>query len=206
MQGNGASPTGWTVISIIILHAHSHSGHTSSFQCSISGLTKNLSCIIYMDNTDLIHLCEQESDTIHHTHTTIQAGVSSWGNLLIATGGTLKPLKCSYYLVGHDWDTNGKWTYSDTHSLGELGIIVPLPDSSTAPIQQLSVHSASTTLGGSSCPTGATSGSLEHMVERASSWAQQARNSGLQPQDFHVSVARKFWPKVRYGLSSNTSL
>ncbi len=43
------------------------------------------------------------------------------------------------------------------------------------------------------------------MKEKAISWASQARNSGLRPRDFHVSVIRKFWPKVKYGLSANTS-
>ena len=121
---------------------------------------KNLSCILYVDDNDLLYLCEQESDTIHHAHSAIQDSVLSWGNLLIATGRTLKPPKCFYYLIGYDWDPDGKRTHSDNHSSEELGVVVPLPDGTTAPIQQLSVHTASTTLGGSTCPTGTPSSSL----------------------------------------------
>jgi hypothetical protein len=30
-----------------------------------------------------------------------------------------------------------------------------------------------------------------------------ARSSGLKPRDFHVSVHKKFWPKLKYGLCAN---
>ena len=43
------------------------------------------------------------------------------------------------------------------------------------------------------------------MRDKAISWASQARNSGLRPRDFHISVNRKFWPKIKYGLSANTA-
>eukprot|EP00804_Cyclotella_cryptica_P025778 CCRYP_021230-RA/>CCRYP_021230-RA protein AED:0.44 eAED:0.44 QI:0/0/0/0.5/1/1/2/0/195 len=33
MQGNGASPAGWTVVSIVILGAHKEEGHGASFLC-----------------------------------------------------------------------------------------------------------------------------------------------------------------------------
>eukprot|EP00804_Cyclotella_cryptica_P030009 CCRYP_013463-RA/>CCRYP_013463-RA protein AED:0.64 eAED:0.64 QI:0/-1/0/1/-1/0/1/0/212 len=64
MQGNGASPAGWTVISIVILHAHSQTGHAATFRCSVSGVAKSLSCILYVDDNNLIHLCETEPDTV----------------------------------------------------------------------------------------------------------------------------------------------
>jgi hypothetical protein len=168
MQGNGASPAGWTVISIVILHAHSKQGHAATFQCSVSGIAKSLSCILYVDDNDLIHMCENETDTIHHAHEALQQSVTTWGNLLIATGGSLKPPKCFFYLIGYDWDSTGQWKYADTHSGGNHTILVPLPDSSSAPIEQLSLHTPSTTLGGSTCPTGATDSSLQYMSDRAS--------------------------------------
>ena len=42
MQGNAASPAGWTVVSITILHAHKKQGHGVQFICPISGVTKDL--------------------------------------------------------------------------------------------------------------------------------------------------------------------
>ena len=107
MQGNGASPAGWTAISIVILQAHKQTGHGASFLCPISDVKKDLSCILYVDDNDLIHMYEEEGDTIQTAHEAIQRSISSWGELLIATGGALKPPKCFYYLIGYTGDHEG---------------------------------------------------------------------------------------------------
>jgi hypothetical protein len=46
MQGNGASPAGWAVISICILGAHGKKGHGAKFYCPISNLQHHLSAIL----------------------------------------------------------------------------------------------------------------------------------------------------------------
>ena len=40
MQGNSASPAGWTAVSITILHAHNRHGHRATFVTPISGISK----------------------------------------------------------------------------------------------------------------------------------------------------------------------
>jgi hypothetical protein len=111
MQGNDESPAGWTVISITILHAHKQQGHGATFLCPASDLRKELSCILYVDDNDLIHLCEDEMDTGQDALAALQSSVNSWGHLLIATGGALNTTKCSYYLIDYAWDGNGQWSY-----------------------------------------------------------------------------------------------
>lgn len=180
MQGNGASPAGWTVVSIAILHAHKNQGHGATFLCLASGLKKDLSCILYVDDNDLIHLSENEEETIHEAHEALQHSVTSWGNLLIATGGALKPQKCFFYLVGYKWDNRGGWRYINSQATQPLVISVPQPDGSTVPIEQLPIDSPSVTLGGTSPPSGS-SCTLTAMATKALDWASLARNSGLRP-------------------------
>jgi hypothetical protein len=55
-QGNGLSPAGWAVISINILNAHGKKGHSAKFICPITKLSSHLSAILYVDNTDLLHI------------------------------------------------------------------------------------------------------------------------------------------------------
>jgi hypothetical protein len=55
-QGNGASPAGWAVISICILNAHSRRGHGAKFICPVTRLQKHLFAILYVDDTDIIHI------------------------------------------------------------------------------------------------------------------------------------------------------
>jgi hypothetical protein len=174
MQGNGASPAGWTAVSITILQAHKWSGHGATFVTPISGMMKDLSCILYVDNNDLIHLCNREQDTVADAHTALQESIHSWGSLLIAPRGSLKPPKGFYYLIDYKWDGNGDWTYVAPQDTQSFEVTVPLPGGNGSMITQQGCHSTSVTLGGQTAPSGLHS--LQGISEKAMAWAQKARN------------------------------
>ncbi len=90
-QGNRASLAGWCVISIVILRAHGAKGHGAQFIASISLVRCSLSDILYVDDTDLLHINMDAEESIAEVHTAIQRAIENWGRLLIATGGTLNP-------------------------------------------------------------------------------------------------------------------
>jgi hypothetical protein len=100
-QGNGASPAGWAVISICILGAHGKKGHGAKFYCPITNMKHHLSAILYVDDTDLLHIDLTKDKTVDEVHMAIQNSVYSWGNLLIATGGRApaKQMLLFYYIV-----------------------------------------------------------------------------------------------------------
>jgi hypothetical protein len=93
-QGNRASPAGWAVISICILQAHRRKGHGAKFLCLITNLRQHLLAILYVDDTDILHIDLTKDESTDKVHTAIQGNVNSWGNLLIVTGGVLQPNKC----------------------------------------------------------------------------------------------------------------
>ena len=95
-QGNGAAPAGWCVISIVILWAHGAKGHGAQFIAPMSLVCHSLSAILYVDDTDLLHINMDAEESIVEVHTAIQQAIENWGRLLIATGWTLKPDKCFY--------------------------------------------------------------------------------------------------------------
>ncbi len=102
-QGNGASPAGWCVISIVILWAHGAKGHGAHFMALMSLVRRSLSAILYVDDTDLLHINMDADESIVEVHAAIQRAIENWGRLLIATGGTLKPDKCFYHLIDFAW-------------------------------------------------------------------------------------------------------
>ncbi len=113
-QGNGALPVGWAVISICILGAHGRKGHGANFICPVTKLEKHLSAILYVDDTDILHIDLTKNERVDEVHVHIQESVNSWGNLLIATGGALQPAKCFYSIISFEW-INGGWQYA-THN------------------------------------------------------------------------------------------
>jgi hypothetical protein len=138
-QGNGASPAGWCVISIVILRAHGAKGHGAHFMASMSLVRCSLSAILYVDNTDLLHINMDAEESIVEVHAAIQRAIENWGRLLIATGRTLKPEKCFYHLIDFAWTQKGGWQYIAHHEDEGAALFVPLPDGKMAPISHLAV-------------------------------------------------------------------
>ena len=62
-QGNGAAPAGWVVISIVILGAHKMKGHGAKFVCPVTLAKGELSAILFVDDTDVIHLDTEKNET-----------------------------------------------------------------------------------------------------------------------------------------------
>jgi len=159
-QGNGASPAGWCVISIVILRAHGAKGHGVHFMAPMSLICRSLSAILYVDDTDLLHINMDAEESIVEVHAAIQRAIENWGRLLIATGGTLKPEKCVYHLIDFAWAQKGGWQYIAHHEDVGAALFVPLLDGTMAPISHLAVYDAQKTLGVIRCPSGNSAGSL----------------------------------------------
>ena len=68
----------------------------------------------------------------------------NWGRLLIATGGSLKPIKCFYHMILFVWSLYGRWNYEPNEEEEELDIAVPMPDGSSVAIEPVAVGKSTT--------------------------------------------------------------
>ena len=108
-QGNGAAHVGWCVISITVLQCHKRKGYGDKFLAPISLVKSDLEAILFVDDTDLLHLIMIKTESIDETFEGLQDIVHNWGKLLIATGGALKPPKLFYTLLDFEWNAKVKW-------------------------------------------------------------------------------------------------
>ncbi len=76
-QGNRALPAGWAVISICILGAHGRKGYGGKFICLVTKLEKHLSAIVYVDDTDILHIDLIKNEGVDKVHKRIQESVNS---------------------------------------------------------------------------------------------------------------------------------
>jgi hypothetical protein len=126
-----------------------------------------LAAILFVDDCDLIHIDMDCDDDAFETFEKMQESVLNWGNLLIGSGGSYKPVKCFYHLISFKWDRKGKWAYEENHSNPAFKMVVPLPDGSQQEIEHLPVSTAKKTLGVYSAPNGEAKGAIVAMKERA---------------------------------------
>ena len=201
-QGNGAAPAGWAVISITILQAHKEKGHGAHFVCPISDRTGHLAAILYVDDTDIVHLDMRADQAVEEAHVSLRDSVHNWGQLLVATGGAFKPVKCFYHLISFVWKRDGKWAYAHNEEREDLDIDVPLPDGSYAPIDHLSVDTARETLGVYTCPSGKSSSHIDAMKKKAQEWIDRGKEGYLRRRDVWFLLDHQLWPKLSYGLCS----
>jgi len=76
-QSNGASPAGWCVISIVILWAHGAKGHGVHFMAPMFLVRRSLSAILYVDDTDLLHINMDTDESIVEVHAAIQRAIEN---------------------------------------------------------------------------------------------------------------------------------
>ena len=201
-QGNGAAPAGWAVVSIVILRAHSTQGHGATFYCPLSGARSTLAAILYVDDSDVIHLRMDATESVEEVHLQLQDSVLSWGNLLIATGGSLKPAKCFYHLISFNWRSDGTWEYARNEGREDLQLWVPQTDDTVASVEHFGVAHASKTLGSMTAPSGAFGPAQERIAAKAQAWVDTAKNAKLSRQNLWFLVDRQFWPKVGFGIGT----
>jgi hypothetical protein len=86
---------------------HKRKGQGAHLIAKMSETTGHLVGGLFVDDTGLIHLDMRTIETTLEAHAKLQESVINWGKLLIATGGTLKPTKCLYYLISFKWKSDG---------------------------------------------------------------------------------------------------
>ncbi len=177
-QDNGASPSGWAVISLCILGVHGKKGHGAKFYCPITNLQHHHLAILYVDDTGLLHIDLTKDKSVDKVQDAIQNSVNSWGNLLIATGGVLQPSKCFYSIILFEWE-NVLWKYVNNSLKGEFGITVPLPGGRKATIGHKSVNHAEKNLSAMTSPNGNSAASLQMIQEKTQQWINAVQNRHL---------------------------
>ena len=205
-QGNGASPAAWLVTSIPMISAHKRKGHSAYFIAPISGQSCHLAGGLFVDDTDLFHLSMTQTESVIEAHGHLQESIINWGNLLLATGGALKPAKCSYYLVSFRWKSDGSWTYELNELNEDLAIGVPMLDGSLERIEHLLCNSAINTLGSMTCPSSSSAAALDRMRQQIQDWVDRVLASTLSCQNLWFMLDCQLWPRLGYGICNNAAL
>ncbi len=160
--------------------------------------------MLYVDDTDLLHINFDRDKTVEDAHAAIQNSVNSWGNLLIATGGALKPEKCFYSSLSFEWVCR-KWRYKDNSINSSYRVTVPLPKGGSAAIAHRPVSHAEKALGALTSPDGSSAGAILQMQEKVQQWVDAARNGHLHCQNVWFLLGLQFWPWVDYSLCNSTA-
>ena len=95
-QGNRATSHCWSILSALLVLIQRKRGHIATITTPISRIISTVMGLLYVDDTDLF-IFDAAIEMPHELWLRSQAALSSWGTLLIGTGGAAKPDKSWSY-------------------------------------------------------------------------------------------------------------
>ena len=102
-QGNKGAPALWLVVSVCLVRLMHKLGLIAQLRAAMTATTVAFAGFLFVNDTDLISLSTSKEDTAEQVVTRLQEAVCVWHGGLRATGGSLKPEKCSWSLVDFTW-------------------------------------------------------------------------------------------------------
>lgn len=198
-QGSGAAPAAWSAVSTVILSAYKSRGHGALFASAWSGMVLLVAALLYVDDTDLLHMSRDERASESDFVVAVQTATSYWAKLLQATGGNLKPEKCYWYLLSYKF-VCGKAQLKPLRELRQYQLLIPQPLGKMVPITLKAPDDASEVLGVWTSPSSDGKRHLQHMLAKGYRWSKRVMSSPLTPAEVWHSYRTQAYPAVSYGL------
>jgi hypothetical protein len=179
-QGNKGTPVLWLVVSVASIRMLHKLGMVTCLRAAMTATTVVFAGFLFVDDTDLIAFSESKGKSFPQVMARLQAAVCAWHGGLRASGGALKPDKCSWSIEDFTW-TDGKWsctTVADTPG----DILVPDLAGHPQPIPRLESWDAVKAVGIYQALDGNMDAQVRVLKDKAVTWGGKIKASWL-PQD-----------------------
>jgi hypothetical protein len=204
-QGSCASQAIWLLISSILMDCLSAMGggmtmtdvqSENSIQQWIDGFVDDTSLftniIQYSDNDNITNLCHQ----LTHDMTT-------WNELLEASGGKLELSKCFYYVLSWKFDKEGNGLpmyISERQNQHAVPIKIKTAAHDLITIKQKEVNIAHKTLGCFKAIDGNEKEQIKYLSDKSRQFGKKLHNTSLTRKQANMAYKMIYIPSMRYGL------
>ena len=202
-QGSRGASHGWMQLSTVIVNVMKKTGHASDMINPISGEKVNSLGSLFVDDANLMVYGDRKKfKTTGDLYRKVRATAKAWAYLLRATGGSLKPVKCFWWLIGYVCNKRGEWEYEDTK-----GTTMPVlgEDREMIEVPSLATNEERKSLGVFFGPEGGSKEQLESIKEKVKEWTDKMRNGHLPPNLAWLAYTHKLWPSASFGLGTMTN-
>ncbi len=133
----------------------------------------------------------------------VQSATNNWAGLVHATGGSLKPQKCFWYMLGWVWK-KGKAHLKTLYELPQNPLYIPQPDGTRVPIHLKAISDPETKLGVYTCLTGNFSYHVAQFWTTGSEYAERLGSWRHLARDAWMGTCYQLFPKLIYGAAAVT--
>jgi hypothetical protein len=204
LQGNGASPATWVIISTPLLNMLRTAGNGGHFIEQISKKQSHTVGYAFVDDTDLIQFDSRHPEmTENDTLDQMQDCINRWEGGLKATGGAIVPQKSFVYPVLFDFDEKGQWHYCKVEDV-DYEFTVPDHNDVEQVLEQLDVTEGRCTLGVHLAPDGNNSAAISHLRKNAEEWKAYITTGHLNKKDAWLATESTIVKSLLYPLPALT--
>ena len=196
-QGNGASPTLWTLISSPLLSMMRSLGFGVSLHSPISNELIHFVGCSFVDDTDLLQTSPSQEVPLHQTQPTMQAAIDAWSTGLRFTGGALDPNKNWIYPIEFFFDRKGNPHYRSTN---QLNLHFTVEDSKTnrCHLTQINPTEAKETLGVYLSPDGNETAQINHLKNKVARWVENVRTNHISRHHAMLALTTTILKTLEY--------
>ncbi len=195
LQGNGAGPTIWALVSTPLLD------RLRVKQCGVAivlmdGSKLQIPAFAFVDDVDLIQELQDPGNVSEAQH-----AINEWADALRATGGALVPEKCKWMGVKPVW-SNNKWTI-DKKSLMSSKLFLENDEGDKEEILQCEATSGQLALGISFSPIGETKDEIKRLKDKINNWTEYVRTGHLTRNEAWHCLQTTVMKTIEYSLPAS---
>ena len=204
LQGNGASPATWVIISAPLINMMREAKNGAFIVEPIRKKIHHTAGFAFVDDTDLIEAdLREERQTLKSTMRRMQNAINRWEGGLKATGGAIRPDKSWAYPIGFQFDTNGKWRYQKINEIDQE-LTVKDDKDETQKLTLVPPDRGKETLGVFLAPDGSNNEMIQELTDKATKWADLIRVGHLNRYDAKTATQTTIMKSLQYPLPALT--
>lgn len=196
-QGNGVGPSGWSILSSVILQALKDKGYGMRFIHAITKEAFQLAALAFVDDSDLV----QSGETAQMAYDLMKESMRFWESMIKQTGGCLVPEKSSWYLIDYVWR---KGKFRCKNPLMDQDLEATTKQGEVVSLRRLLAHESMEMLGIHMSPDGNNVAQIQSMRRKTTKWADQVRTRFITRDEAMVSIDRSLTASLKYPLQTLT--
>ena len=200
LQGNGASPATWVIISAPLINMMREAQNGAFIVEPIRKKVHHTAGFAFVDDTDLIEAdLREEGQNLEDVMKKMQSAVNRWEGGLKTTGGAIRPDKSWAYPIGFKFDKNGKWRYQKLEEI-QHELMVKDDKDETQRLELIPPDRGKETLGVFLAPDGSNNEMVRELTEKATKWADLIRAGHLNRDDAKTATNTTIMKSLQYPL------
>ncbi len=181
-------------------------GHGTEFVGTWSRDAFILAAVLCIDNSDLLHIAKGYPPDEKFMES-IQSATDDWVGLVHATGGSLKPHKCFWYMLGWWWVNNMPHLRKQCKlPQPQTPLTIPQPDGTRVAIKLKEVSNPEKKLGVFTCPNRGFDYHVDHCCTVGFEYAAKLAARNHPPRETWMGTQYQPYPKLIYGVAAVTHL